>query len=453
MTNVMQKPYSMKVKDFGNIIKTLNCFLALMPHEDQDFVFTDTDLKALLLKSMPLSWQNTYLLKGTRASINFCQILLYFVQSQSIGDSQVASKPFLSPATIHGGRGRFSHSCSVHGRLGHSTFRHFGGDQISRIPHNTNIGTCGVFLDYNGTCPVHPTPTHTWGDCFNNPKNTFTGSQNVRNQDRGGQTGCGLYYYNQQGRKSGCGYYNPSQLTSLPTLYIQQAPATNTITTDALSTVTNTDTSSNIPNQEYTITQMNTNRGEINSRELYNNVVFCDTDMRNHNFNCDTVVRKTYTFNQTLPHAVSHSHHFHSLHFTFPQGRVLLGVLPGSQITFYAFDTMHIHEVDNFQIHINVLNNQHSYMNTIQQDLLPVSLLIPKYIQSVPNHKVIMASFDSGGTISLIHKRVLLSDMVPLIGPMQNFTTLAGEFQSNRQVLLEEIVLPEFKRTSYIDSQ
>ena len=154
MTNVMQKPYSMKVKDFGNIIKTLNCFLALMPHEDQDFVFTDTDLKALLLKSMPLSWQNTYLLKGTRASINFCQILLYFVQSQSIGDSQVASKPFLSPATIHGGRGRFSHSCSVHGRLGHSTFRHFGGDQISRIPHNTNIGTCGVFLDYNGTCPI-----------------------------------------------------------------------------------------------------------------------------------------------------------------------------------------------------------------------------------------------------------------------------------------------------------
>ena len=71
MTNVMQKPYSMKVKDFGNIIKTLNCFLALMPHEDQDFVFTDTDLKALLLKSMPLSWQNTYLLKGSRVSVNF----------------------------------------------------------------------------------------------------------------------------------------------------------------------------------------------------------------------------------------------------------------------------------------------------------------------------------------------------------------------------------------------
>ena len=94
MTNVMCKPYSMKVKDFCNRIKTLNCFLALMPHEDQDSVFTDTDLKALLLKSMPLSWQNAYLLKGTCVSHNFCQMLSYFVQTQSIGDSQVASKPF-----------------------------------------------------------------------------------------------------------------------------------------------------------------------------------------------------------------------------------------------------------------------------------------------------------------------------------------------------------------------
>ena len=42
--------------------------------------------------------------------------------------------------------------------------------------------------------------------------------------------------------------------------------------------------------------------------------------------------------------------------------------------------------------------------------------------------------------------------IVPLIGPTQNFTTLAGEFQSNQQVLLEEIVLPEFKHTSYIEN-
>ena len=135
-----------------------------------------------------------------------------------------------------------------------------------------NNGPHGVYLAYNGPCPVHPTLTNTSGDCFNNPKHTFTGSWNVRNQDRGGQTGRGLYYSNQRGRGSGHGYYNPCQLTSIPTLYIQQAPTTNT-TTNALSTVTNTDTSSTIPNQEYVITQMNTNRGETNSCELYDNVV------------------------------------------------------------------------------------------------------------------------------------------------------------------------------------
>ena len=68
--------------------------------------------------------------------------------------------------------------------------------------------------------------------------------QNFRNKERGGQTGHGAYYTNQRGQGSECGYYNPCQLTSIPTLYIQQAPVTNT-TTNALSMITNTDTSSN----------------------------------------------------------------------------------------------------------------------------------------------------------------------------------------------------------------
>ena len=72
MMNTMKKPFIMKVKDFGNRLKTLNQFLTLMPHDDdKDSAFTDTDLKALLLKSMPLSWQNAYLLKGTRVSDDF----------------------------------------------------------------------------------------------------------------------------------------------------------------------------------------------------------------------------------------------------------------------------------------------------------------------------------------------------------------------------------------------
>ena len=96
------------------------------------------------------------------------------------------------------------------------------------------------------------------------------------------------------------------------TLNIQQAPVTNT-TTDALSTVTNTDTSSTIPNQVYVITQMNSNRGETNSHWLFNYFIFFDTDMRNYTFNYDTVVCETNVINPIPSQAISHSHHF-----TFP---------------------------------------------------------------------------------------------------------------------------------------
>ena len=68
----MKKPYIMKVKDFGNRLKILNCFLTLILHdEDKDTVFMDTDLKALFLKSVPSTWQNSYLLIGARNTDDF----------------------------------------------------------------------------------------------------------------------------------------------------------------------------------------------------------------------------------------------------------------------------------------------------------------------------------------------------------------------------------------------
>jgi hypothetical protein len=76
--------------------------------------------------------------------------------------------------------------------------------------------------------------------------------------------------------------------------------------------------------------------------------------------------------------------------------------------------------------------------------------LILKYIQNIPNHNILTALFDSGGTISLIHEGVLLTEVTPLISTNQIFTTLAGEFQSDRQVHLQEIILPEFECTAYI---
>ena len=56
----------------------------------------------------------------------------------------------------------------------------------------------------------------------------------------------------------------------------------------------------------------------------------------------------------------------------------------------------------------------------------------------------------TGGTISIIHKQVFLTEVKPIINRTSNFTTLAGDFQSNRQVLLQDIALPEFKCMAYI---
>ena len=93
MTNTTKNLYTLKVKDFGNISKTLNCFLTFMPHDhDNDTAFSDTDLKALLFKSMPLTWHNAYLLKGSHISDDFCQMQSYFVQFKRITDNQTSIK-------------------------------------------------------------------------------------------------------------------------------------------------------------------------------------------------------------------------------------------------------------------------------------------------------------------------------------------------------------------------
>ena len=46
-----------------------------------------------------------------------------------------------------------------------------------------------------------------------------------------------------------------------------------------------------------------------------------------------------------------------------------------------------------------------------------------------------------------------MTNINPIATQNQTFTTLAGKFLSNRQVLLQDIVLPEFKRTAYVNSQ
>jgi hypothetical protein len=48
--------------------------------DNEDSSFSELDLKALLLKSMPTSWQQADALKVTHTSDDYCDMLSYFVQ-------------------------------------------------------------------------------------------------------------------------------------------------------------------------------------------------------------------------------------------------------------------------------------------------------------------------------------------------------------------------------------
>ena len=151
-----------------------------------------------------------------------------------------------------------------------------------------------------------------------------------------------------------------------------------------------------------------------------------------------------------MPCTDSYTHHFNLLSSQYSQDEISTRHLLKKKKMVYVFDAECIQEVDNFNIYIDIHTNQDECLDSTQQDLLPISTIIPKFIQDIPNHKVLTALFDSGGTVSLIHRHVLLTDIKPFKGTSQIFTTLAGQFQSNRQVLLQNFILPEFKCTAYI---
>ena len=122
---------------------------------------------------MPLIWQNSYLLKGTRTSDNFRKMLSYFIQLQSITDTQAISRSGIIPQnnenrnqhkyirTNRGQSGRFS-----------SSFQN-RQNNMDCIPRKQKTNNQGPFVDFKGPCPVHPTASHAWGDCFNNPMRKY----------------------------------------------------------------------------------------------------------------------------------------------------------------------------------------------------------------------------------------------------------------------------------------
>ena len=313
MMNSMKKPFGMKVKDFRNRLKTLNQFLALMPHDkDKDTIFSDSDLKALLLKSMPISWQNAYLLKGTWVTDDFCQMLAYFVQFQSIMEKQTMSKSFSTTQELSTTRQhKYTHTNWGQSSCFPSSFQG-GQTHMDHIPRKMKTNSQGPFIIFKGPCPVHPMSSHTWGGCYNNPKNkTLNGQDNSTWHDNSHSWS---QYYSTTGQEYGRGHgrndNNAPQLTNpFPTLYIEQAPTNAPI--DALSTVTNTDNST-VGNPTYVVKHITQKpkRGEYNSRRLYDEVINCDTVYLDKTIYNDTAAGATNNYNLALPHIQNETYHF-----------------------------------------------------------------------------------------------------------------------------------------------
>ena len=164
---------------------------------------------------------------------------------------------------------------------------------------------------------------------------------------------------------------------------------------DALSTVTDTGNSNMSNNQTYMVKHIQKpNRGENHSQWLYDDVVNCKA-VNIEDINCCETANNKINIARL---ALTKSHHFDLLHFQNSQVENITEQLLEKKNTVYVFDAECIQEVDNFKVYIDIYITQTQCLKTLQQDLLPISLLIPKYIQSIPNYKALMALFDSCGS-------------------------------------------------------
>ena len=69
-------------------------------------------------------------------------------------------------------------------------------------------------------------------------------------------------------------------------------------------------------------------------------------------------------------------------------------------------------------------------------------------------HKILQVLFDSGGSLSLIHERVVPPQGISLSNETsQLIHTMAGISSSHASVILHDLILPEFNRSACILQQ
>jgi hypothetical protein len=151
----------MKVLDFANRLRTVNQLLKMIPHDaNKQSVLSDADLKTIFFKAMPTAWQQEFELQGKTLDDDYCAAVNYFVTQQTIKDAQKDRNEGARKRKQDDRNGRHQQGRGTHKKCGNN--KRFD----SRKTENKK-----VFVDYKGPCPVHPNANHTWGECFNNPRN------------------------------------------------------------------------------------------------------------------------------------------------------------------------------------------------------------------------------------------------------------------------------------------
>ena len=86
-----------------------------------------------------------------------------------------------------------------------------------------------------------------------------------------------------------------------------------------------------------------------------------------------------------------------------------------------------------------------------QDDLMPISLMICRMIGGKESGKLLRVLFDSGGTKTMIHERILPQG-AEIRTDSQNrmCNTVAGQFNANKTVVVEDFILPDFDRSKRV---
>ena len=109
-------------------------------------------------------------------------------------------------------------------------------------------------------------------------------------------------------------------------------------------------------------------------------------------------------------------------------------------------DTTHLIQQDNHTIPTSTTYNH----NHTHPDLIPFSSIIPDTVQNVRFQHPLLVLFDSGSTTSWFNRKTLPTGVHGTTVESITGSTIVGTFNSNQQVHLTNLVLPEFQCNHFI---